>query len=116
MEGTLVLIGGKWKGVVLWHLLGDTLRFNEIRRRLPNVTPRMLTNQLRELEADGFIDRTVYAEVPPKVEYSMSARGRSLEPIIRALNAWGVVNLLATSPGWAGSTNREDTGRDASRP
>nr|WP_277749251.1 helix-turn-helix domain-containing protein [Sinirhodobacter populi] len=62
----LSLIGGKWKGVVLWHLLQGTLRVNEIRRRLPNVTQRMLTNQLRELEADGFVIRTVYAEVPPR--------------------------------------------------
>lgn len=116
VEGTLVLIGGKWKGVVLWHLLGETLRFNEIRRRLPNVTPRMLTNQLRELEADGFIARTVYAEVPPKVEYSMSERGRSLEPIIRALNAWGEANLLSTPAEQAASTDRDRTGRDAPRP
>lgn len=93
VEGTLGLIGGKWKGVVLWHLLQGTLRFNEIRRRLPNVTQRMLTNQLRELEADGFIIRTVYPEVPPKVEYSLSARGRSLEPVIRALKAWGEANI-----------------------
>lgn len=93
VEGTLALIGGKWKGVVLWHLLQGTLRFNEIRRRLPNVTQRMLTNQLRELEADGFITRTVYPEVPPKVEYSLSARGRSLEPVILALKAWGEVNI-----------------------
>jgi DNA-binding HxlR family transcriptional regulator len=90
VEATLCLIGGKWKGVMLWHLLEeDTLRFNEIRRRLPKVTQRMLTNQLRELEADGFIVRTVYAQVPPKVEYSMSELGRSLEPVILALKAWG---------------------------
>ena len=77
VEATLALIGGKWKGVVLWHLLQGTLRFNEIRRRLANVTQRMLTNQLRELEMDGFVIRTVYAQVPPKVEYSLSERGRS---------------------------------------
>lgn len=93
VEATLSLIGGKWKGVVLWHLLQGTLRFNEIRRRLPNVTQRMLTNQLRELEADGFVIRTVYAEVPPKVEYSLSERGRSLEPVILALKAWGEANV-----------------------
>ncbi len=92
VEATLTLIGGKWKGVVLWHLLQGTLRFNEIRRRLPNVTQRMLTNQLRELEANGFVIRTVYPEVPPKVEYSLSARGRSLEPVILALKAWGEAN------------------------
>ncbi|WP_454918126.1 winged helix-turn-helix transcriptional regulator [Xanthobacter sediminis] len=89
VEATLALIGGKWKGVVLWHLLQGTLRFNEIRRRLPNVTQRMLTSQLRELEADRFVIRTVFPEVPPKVEYSLSERGRSLEPVIRALKEWG---------------------------
>lgn len=97
VEATLSLIGGKWKGVVLWHLLQGTLRFNEIRRRLPDVTQRMLTNQLRELEADGFIVRTVYPEVPPKVEYSLSDRGRSLEPVIMALKAWGEANVLAAA-------------------
>lgn len=95
VEATLALIGGKWKGVVLWHLLQGTLRFNEIRRRLPNVTQRMLTNQLRELEGDGFVIRTVYPEVPPKVEYSLSARGRSLEPVILALKTWGEANVVA---------------------
>lgn len=96
VEATLALIGGKWKGVVLWHLLQGTLRFNEIRRRLPNVTQRMLTNQLRELEVDGFVIRTVYPEVPPKVEYSLSERGRSLEPVILALKAWGEANVEGT--------------------
>jgi DNA-binding HxlR family transcriptional regulator len=94
VEATLSLIGGKWKGVVLWHLLQGTLRFNEIRRRLPEVTQRMLTSQLRELEADGFVIRTVYPEVPPKVEYSLSDRGRSLKPVLLALKAWGEANVL----------------------
>ncbi|WP_290367435.1 winged helix-turn-helix transcriptional regulator, partial [Shigella flexneri] len=66
-----------------------TLRFNEIRRRLASVTQRMLTNQLREMEADGLIARKVYAEVPPKVEYSLTERGRTLEPVIHALKVWG---------------------------
>lgn len=89
VEATLSLIDGKWKGVVLFHLFEGTLRFNEIRRRLPNVTQRMLTNQLRELESDGLIARKVYPEVPPKVEYSLTPRGRSLEPVIRELKTWG---------------------------
>lgn len=89
VEATLTLIGGKWKGVVLWHLLQGTLRFNELRRRLPSITQRMLTNQLRELEADGFVIRTIYPEVPPRVEYSLTERGRSLEPVIIALKTWG---------------------------
>jgi DNA-binding HxlR family transcriptional regulator len=90
VEATLQLIDGKWKGVVLYHLFASpVLRFNEIRRLLPNITQRMLTNQLRELEAHGLLLRKVYAEVPPKVEYSLSARGQTLEPIIMALKAWG---------------------------
>ncbi len=94
VEATLQFIDGKWKGVVLFHLLDRTLRFNEIRRLLPNVTPRMLTTQLRELEADGFIDRTVYAQVPPKVEYSLTPLGRSLEPVVLALKSWGDEHAL----------------------
>ncbi|WP_167858485.1 winged helix-turn-helix transcriptional regulator [Methylobacterium nonmethylotrophicum] len=95
VEATLQLIDGKWKGVILYHLLDEApepegaLRFNALRRRMPNVTQRMLTNQLRELEADGLVHRTVYAEVPPRVEYRLTARGRTLEPVIRALKAWG---------------------------
>ncbi|WP_206059757.1 winged helix-turn-helix transcriptional regulator [Novacetimonas cocois] len=92
VEATLQLIDGKWKGVILYHLLEGTLRFNEIRRRLPNITQRMLTAQLRELEQDGFVQRTVYAEVPPKVEYSLTPRGRTLEPVIMALKKWGDEN------------------------
>lgn len=103
VEATLALIGGKWKGLVLYHLFAEeVLRFNEIRRRLPNVTQRMLTSQLRELEADGFVVRKIYPEIPPKVEYRLSARGRSLEPVIRALKAWGdahVVTKSATTKG-----------------
>jgi DNA-binding HxlR family transcriptional regulator len=93
VEATLSLIDGKWKGVVLFHLLERTHRFSEIRRRIPNVTQRMLTNQLRELEADGLIRRTVYPEVPPKVEYSLTARGRSLAPVIAALKTWADAHI-----------------------
>jgi DNA-binding HxlR family transcriptional regulator len=92
VEATLSLIDGKWKGVVLWHLLEETLRFNEIRRRLPHCTQRMLTNQLRELETDGLVARKVYAEIPPKVEYSLTPLGRTLAPVILALKAWGDTN------------------------
>lgn len=90
VEACLDLIGGKWKSVILFHLLGGTRRFNELRRLLPKVTQRMLTRQLRELEADHVIVRTVYPEVPPKVEYSLSELGRSMEPIIRMLQKWGM--------------------------
>ena len=93
VERTLGLIDGKWKIVILYKLLRGTLRFNELRRRIPAVTQRMLTHQLRELEADGLLIRTVYAQVPPRVEYSLSASGRSLEPVILALKEWGDRNL-----------------------
>jgi DNA-binding HxlR family transcriptional regulator len=96
VERTLSLIDGKWKIVVLYKLLRGTLRFNELRRLIPTVTQRMLTHQLRELEADGLIIRTVYAQVPPRVEYSLSSRGRSLEPVILALKHWGDANLSSS--------------------
>jgi len=93
VEAAISLIDGKWKCVVLFHLLDGTLRFNEIRRRAPGVTQRMLTNQLREMEEDGLITRKVYAQVPPKVEYSLSDMGRGLTPILLALKDWGDVNI-----------------------
>jgi len=93
VERTLSLIDGKWKIVILYKLLRGTLRFNELRRLIPGVTQRMLTHQLRELEGDGLIVRTVFAQVPPRVEYSLSARGQSLEPVLMALKHWGDTNL-----------------------
>ena len=93
VEATISLIDGKWKCVILFHLLGGTVRFNEIRRRVPYVTQRMLPNQLRELEVDGLIVRKVYPQVPPKVEYSLSPLGRSLEPVLLALKIWGDANI-----------------------
>jgi DNA-binding HxlR family transcriptional regulator len=98
VEAAISLIDGKWKGVILFHLLGGTQRFNELRRLLPSVTQRMLTNQLRELEADGLVIRTVYAQVPPKVEYSLSPLGRSLTPVLDALKHWGDANLDLFAP------------------
>jgi DNA-binding HxlR family transcriptional regulator len=89
VEATLDLIGGKWKGVLLHHLLGGTHRFNALKRELPNITQRMLTKQLRELEDCGLVHREVYAEVPPRVEYSLTPLGKSLKPIIASLRTWG---------------------------
>ena len=88
-ELALAIVGGKWKLVILEHLVGDVRRFSELQRALPAVTARMLTRQLRELEADGLIRRTVYPQVPPKVEYSLSSVGRNLEPLLKELRAWG---------------------------
>jgi DNA-binding HxlR family transcriptional regulator len=94
VEAAISLIDGKWKCVVLWHLFSEgTLRFNDLRRRMPRVTQRMLTNQLRELEQDGLIHREVYAQVPPRVEYSLTGMGRGLEPILRALKGWGETHM-----------------------
>ncbi|MEM6614357.1 MAG: helix-turn-helix domain-containing protein [Cyanobacteria bacterium P01_C01_bin.72] len=93
VEATLEIIGGKWKGVILYHLLSETMRFNQLRRLMPEVTQRMLTKQLRELEADNLISRKVYADVPPKVEYSITEYGRTLAPIIHALKEWGLQHL-----------------------
>jgi DNA-binding HxlR family transcriptional regulator len=89
VEACAEVIGGKWKGVILFHLLGGTKRFNELQRLMPDVTQRMLTRQLRELEADQVVGRTVYAEVPPRVEYSLTEFGRTLEPVLRTLQKWG---------------------------
>lgn len=93
VEAAIGLIDGKWKSIILFHLLSGTMRFSEIRRQIENVTPRMLTNQLREMEEDGLITRKIYAQVPPKVEYSLSALGRSMEPILMALKLWGDANI-----------------------
>ena len=98
VEATLDLIDGKWKAVILYHLLGDTIRFNELRRRLSRITQRMLTRQLRELEAANLIHREIYAVVPPRVEYSLTELGRSLEPVIRSLWAWGSQYLATRKP------------------
>lgn len=95
VELALSFIDGKWKGVILYHLMSEgVLRFNELRRRLPSVTPRMLTRQLRELEEAALLSRTVFPVVPPRVDYALTARGESLKPVIMALKAWGDENVL----------------------
>ena len=78
VSATIRLIGGKYKALLLWHLTGQTLRFNQLHRLVPEATPKMLTQQLRELEEDGLISRTVYPVVPPRVDYSLTALGESL--------------------------------------
>jgi len=89
VEAAIDVIGGKWKGVALYHLSTGTKRFNELRRLMPNVTQRMLTKQLRELEKDAIVQRQVYEETPPKVEYSMTEFGKSLMPVLKELENWG---------------------------
>lgn len=89
VDATIRLIGGKYKSLILWHLVGHTLRFGELQRLIPQATPKMLTQQLRELEADHLLRRTVYPVVPPKVEYALTPFGLSLKPILDAMYTWG---------------------------
>ena len=89
MEASVKIIGGKWKGVVLFHLLDGTMRFNELVRQLRGVSPRLLTKQLRELEEDGLIERKVFPVVPPHVEYTLTAEARTLAPLLIGLSRWG---------------------------
>ena len=94
VEATLSVIGGRWKPVIIFNLLqNDVLRFGELKKKINGVTQRMLTNQLRELESDKIILRKVYAEVPPRVEYSLTDYGRSLEPIMIAMRDWGANHM-----------------------
>jgi DNA-binding HxlR family transcriptional regulator len=89
VEVTMSVIGGCWKLSIIQELLDHTLRYSELRRAVGTVTDRVLTRQLRELEADGLVERTVYAEVPPRVEYSLTAMGASLRPLVTSLDSWG---------------------------
>lgn len=92
VERTLRVIGGRWKSLILYHLDTSPRRFNELRRLMPDVTQRMLTQHLRELEADGIVHREVKEKVPPHVEYSFTEMGRSLLPILTAMAEWGYAN------------------------
>lgn len=89
VDATLSLIGGKYKSLILWHLIGGALRHGELQRLIPQATPKMLTQQLRELESDNLLHREVFPVVPPKVEYSLTGQGKSLKPILFAMYDWG---------------------------
>jgi DNA-binding HxlR family transcriptional regulator len=88
-DATVAAIGGRWKIYILWHLYQGTLRFSELRRKVAGISQKMLTEQLRELEGHGLLTRTVYAEVPPRVEYTVTPLGESLRPVITAMGDWG---------------------------
>ena len=89
VEATLSVVGGKWKPLILHQLFQGMRRFGELSRAIPCVTPQMLTQQLRELESSGIVHREVYAQVPPRVEYSLTDYGRTLHPVLTAMHEWG---------------------------
>jgi DNA-binding HxlR family transcriptional regulator len=89
IEATLSVLGGKWTALVLWHLRDTTLRFGELREKIPGITKKMLSQRLQELEDAGVVDRTAYAEVPPRVEYALTDFGRTLRPVLDAMCTWG---------------------------
>lgn len=97
VEATLELIGGKYKALILWHLAEGKLRFSQLRDQIKGVTPKMLTQQLRELESKLLIHREVFPIVPPKVEYSLTDLGRSLMPLLVAMRDWGSGYLRSNS-------------------
>lgn len=91
-ETTLDLIAGRWKVLAIYWLLKGTRRFNQLQRELESITHRTLSKTLKEMESDGLVTRRDFGEVPPRVEYSLTARGRSLEPVLMAMDAWAVKN------------------------
>jgi DNA-binding HxlR family transcriptional regulator len=96
MEELLVLIGGRWKPVILWWLMGSEkpLRFKVLRQSMPRISQKVLTQQLRELERDGFVKREMFSEMPVRVEYSLTPFGRRLRPVLQELDAWARKHLL----------------------
>jgi DNA-binding HxlR family transcriptional regulator len=101
VEAALDIIGGKWKSILLFRVLEETRRFSELEKLLPKITRRILTTQLRELERDGLVKRTVFAEVPPRVEYSITDLGRSLQPVLVELKKWAETHMPARMQGLA---------------
>jgi len=89
IETVIQVLGGKWKPLILWHLLDSARRFNELEKLIPEVTQKMLAQHLRELENDRLVTRTIYPSVPPKVEYSLSEYGKTMVPVLEAMCAWG---------------------------
>lgn len=89
IDVTLAVVGGKWKASILYHLAQQTMRFSDLQRQFADTTRKMLTQQLRELEADGLVHREVYPQVPPKVEYSLTEKGASIVPILQQMCDWG---------------------------
>ncbi|NWG21648.1 MAG: winged helix-turn-helix transcriptional regulator [Chloroflexi bacterium] len=105
VEAGIALLSGRWKARILWKLYNRTMRFGELRRALPGITEKMLAQQLRELEHDELVTRTMYPEMPPRVEYSLSTFGRTLEPVLQMLATWGTDNHERI----AGIINRDES-------
>ncbi|MEU0586048.1 helix-turn-helix domain-containing protein [Streptomyces sp. NPDC006132] len=108
IDAAMDVIGGKWKVLILWALNERPCRFGELRRELPGVTEKVLASHLREMEAAGLVHREAYDEVPPRVEYSLTARGRSLNAALEPLGEWGRANVLGAGGSPAAGQVRED--------
>jgi DNA-binding HxlR family transcriptional regulator len=117
VEMSFDLLGGKWKAPAIYWLAEGTLRFRDLERRLPRTSRKVLVQQLRDLEADGIVSRKVYAQVPPRVEYTLTERGRKLIPIIRSLDAWAteILDDEAKLPAAAPEGEPASTPPDAER-
>ena len=98
VQTTLKVVGGKWKPPILYLLRSGTMRFGELKKAITGITQKMLSQELREMESDGLIDRKVYPVVPPKVEYTMTAYGKSLEPILKNMSEWGKKHKTRVDP------------------
>ncbi|MFH9015286.1 winged helix-turn-helix transcriptional regulator [Streptomyces sp. NPDC017943] len=107
IDAAMDVIGGRWKVLILWALNERPHRFGELRRALPGVTEKVLASHLREMEADGLVHREAYDEVPPRVEYSLTSRGGSLNAALEPLGAWGKAHVLGGSPA-AGEVGEDD--------
>lgn len=93
VTATVSIIGGKWKPIILWILFQEKRRFSELKKNIPKITQKMLTQQLRELERDGIVHREVFPVIPPQVEYSLTLKGHTLAPILQAMETWGNTNM-----------------------
>ena len=116
VEAALDIIGGKWKSIILFRLLEQTRRFNELRRLLPAITQRTLTTQLRELEGDGLVQRTIYPEIPPHVDYRLTALGLSLLPVLNALKTWSESHMPERMARLRPNPSIEGTSKSGLRP
>ena len=99
LRATLGILGGKWKPLIMWQLNGHTLRFSELQRAIPEITLKMLVQQLKELEADGLVNRKMYPEIPPRVEYSLTELGMTAIPLLESIHRWGEAYIRETARG-----------------